>query len=272
MPFITINGATIEYREKGPADAPAILLLHGFPLSHKMWDEQVDALAGPNRTIVVDFRGFGNSAPAGPFTIESLADDVHAFAEALHIRPFVLGGLSMGGYVALAYAKKYPADLKGLMLFDTRADADTEPQREGRGKMIDTALKQGAFPISEAMLAKLIPETSAKARPHLVRELRQMMESTNPQTIAHALAAMRDRPDLTGAVGAIGVPTLIVCGEMDIITPVEVMKALHDLIPGSTFRTIPGSGHMTPMEQPQLVNQAIEAFLEGGQRPVNGAF
>jgi len=179
----------------------------------------------------------------------------------LKLGAFVFGGLSMGGYVALAYAAKFPETLRGLMLFDTKAEADTAEGKQGRDKMIDVARRQGARPIATAMMAKLIPAASAEGRPQLVRDLRQMMEATNPETIAHALTAMRDRPDRTGDLSKIEAPTLIVVGEEDAITPPEVMAVLHEQIPRTTMRTIPSSGHMTPMEQPQLVTHAIEGFL-----------
>jgi len=269
MPTATLNGASIHFRDKGKG--MPVLLLHGFPLSHRMWDAQVDALAVNDRAIAPDFRGFGQSTnPEGAFTIEKLADDVHALVQHLGLGAFVLGGLSMGGYVALAYAAKYPATLRGLMLFDTKAEGDSDEARQTRDKMIELTRRQGARPVATTMLGKLIPESSAEGRPQLVRDLKQMMESTNPETIAHALAAMRDRPDYTSTLGRIAVPTLIVVGEEDAITPPEVMTLLHEQIPQSVMQTIPSSGHMTPMEQPQLVTHAIEGYLgevNKGYRP-----
>src|SRR6476620_11435316 len=116
MPTLPVNGATLHYTQRGPADAPAIILLHGFPLDSRMWAAQLEPLAQSSRVIAPDFRGFGQSPPAGPFTLEELADDVHALARQLHLPKFVLAGLSMGGYVSLAYVKKYPGTLRALIL------------------------------------------------------------------------------------------------------------------------------------------------------------
>ena len=260
MPTAPINGATLHYRDKGAG--PVVVLLHGFPLNHAMWDAQVDALAGHYRLIAPDFRGFGHSTnPTGPFTIAQLADDVHALAQHLKLGKFVLGGLSMGGYVALAYALAYPQTLRGLMLVDTKAQADTAEAKDTRDRMIDIARRKGAAAIAQAMLAKLIPESAASARPQLVRDLEAMMESTDPDTIAHALAGMRDRPDYVESLGSIDVPTLVLGGELDAITPPDVMATLHERIPRAVHRTVPVAGHMSPMEQPQLVTLAIEQFL-----------
>lgn len=260
MPTATIDGASIHFRDKG--QGLPVILLHGFPFAHRMWDAQVDALAVNYRVIAPDFRGFGQSTnPGGAFTMERLADDIHGLALHLNLGSFILGGLSMGGYVALAYAAKYPSSLRGLMLFDTKAQADTAEAKQTRDKMIELARRQGARPIAVTMLAKLIPAASAEGRPQLVRDLRQMMESTDPQTIAHALAAMRDRPDYTVVLPRIAAPTLVVVGDDDAITPPDVMALFHERIPRSTMRSIPSAGHMTPMEQPQLVTHAIETFL-----------
>lgn len=256
------DGATIYYRDKG--HGPAVILLHGFPLDHRMWDAQVDALAGEYRVIAPDLRGFGQSSrPAGTMTIAGMAADVAEIVRQLSLGKVVLGGLSMGGYVALAYVAAYPETLRGLMLFDTKAEADSAETKAGRDRMIDIAKRRGAVPIAEAMLGRMIPEAAAKSRPQLVRDLVTMMESTDPETIASALAAMRDRPDRTAELSAIKVPTLVVVGELDVITPPEVMKAMADEIPDSTLRGIPSAGHMSPMEQPQLVTHAVEQFLAG---------
>ena len=264
MPIANLNGATLHYDDRGGGGggggAP-LVLVHGFPLDGRMWAAQAEALAGRSRVIVPDLRGFGRSGETGPFTIESLADDVHALADRLGLGRLVLAGLSMGGYVALAYAKKYPATLRGLILIDTKAEADPPPAREGRDKMIAQVREHGVGPVADAMLGKLIPQETATARPQLARELREMMESQRPATIAHALAAMRDRPDRSGELSAIAVPTLIVVGEKDGITPPDVMRGIHRQVAGSEMLVIPAAGHMTPMEQPEQVNRAIGRFV-----------
>jgi pimeloyl-ACP methyl ester carboxylesterase len=264
MPTCPINGVTIHYEQGGEEHkADALVLLHGFPMDSRMWREQLGALSGARRIVAPDFRGFGKSSETGPFTIEQLADDTMALVERLKLGRIVLGGLSMGGYVALAFARKYPSALRGLMLLDTKAEADGAEARENRDRMIAIAREKGARPIAEAMLGKLIPEESAKRRPQLVRELRLMMEEQRPHTIANALAAMRDRPDQTASLASIAAPTLIVVGEKDAITPPEVARGMNERIPRSTLKVVSGAGHMSPMEQPEQVNTAVEQFLGG---------
>lgn len=261
MPTLTINNATIHYAEQGRDKAGTLLLLHGFPLHSGMWEAQLDALSTSWRVIAADFRGFGRSGETGPFTIEQLADDTHTLIGQLKLDKIVLAGLSMGGYVALAYAKKYAQSLRGLIMLDTKAEADSPEGKANRDRMIAIVNEKGSKPIADAMLGKLIPEETARNRPHLARTLRDMMESTRPQTISHALAAMRDRPDQTDMLGDIAVPTLVGVGDQDAITPPEVARAMHEKIPGSHLRIFTGSGHMSPMEQPSQVNAAIAEFL-----------
>jgi 3-oxoadipate enol-lactonase len=261
MPTATLNDTTLHYTEQGPAHATPLVLLHGFPLDSRMWASQLPDLASHARVIAPDFRGFGQSTPTGPFTLDQLADDVHALADHLRLKNFVLAGLSMGGYIALAYVKRYPDTLRGLILVDTQAGADSHESRQNRDRMIAAAREHGTRPVADAMLGKLIPEATAKSRPQLVRDLRQMMDTTSPQTVAHALAAMRDRADHTATLSTIDVPTLIVVGDQDAITPPDVARKMQEKIPASQLKIITGSGHMSPMEQPAQVNAAISDFL-----------
>lgn len=261
MPTAQVNGATIHYTEQGRPDAPPVLLLHGFPLDSRMWSAQLEPLAQNARVIAPDFRGFGQSPPAGPFTLEELADDIHALARQLHLPKFVLAGLSMGGYVSLAYVKKYPDTLRALILVDTQAGADTPEAKQNRDRLIAAAREHGAKPIADAMQQKMIPESTAKNRPQVVRDLRQMMDNANPQTLAYALTAMRDRPDHTATLATITVPTLILVGDQDAITPPDVAKKMQEKIPGAQLKIITGAGHMSPMEQPAQVNTALTDFL-----------
>jgi pimeloyl-ACP methyl ester carboxylesterase len=261
MPNLTLNGASTHYTDQGTSNPTPLVLLHGFPLDSRMWAAQSNDLASHARVIAPDFRGFGRSAPTGPFSLDQLADDAHALVDLLGLKNFVLAGLSMGGYVALAYVKKYPGTLRGLILIDTQAGADTPESRQNRDRLIATTREHGAKPVADAMLGKLIPEATAKSRPQLVRDLRQMMDATNPQTIAHALAAMRDRADHTATLATIDIPTLIVVGDQDAITPPDVARRMQEKIPGAQLKVVTGSGHMSPMEQPAQVNAATSDFL-----------
>ena len=258
-----VNGTTLSYEERGPATGLPVVLLHGFPLDARMWEAQAAAMADAgHRVIAPDLRGFGKSASDAPFTIESLADDVHALLGAIGAVPFVLVGLSMGGYVALAYARKYPADLRGLVLVDTKAEADTPDGKAGRQKMIDLVRKEGSKAIADQMMPKMLAKDAAGQRPQPAETLRRIMEACPPKTIENALAAMRDRPDRSGELGSIKVPTLVIVGESDQITPPDVAQSMAKKIPGAQLVTIRGAGHMSPMEQPEQMNRALKGFLE----------
>jgi pimeloyl-ACP methyl ester carboxylesterase len=258
MPMRTINGMAMNYQEKGSGEA--VVLLHGFPLDLRVWDDQREALSDRYRVITPDLRGFGGSRSSEAFTMESLADDMHALLEALGALPCVLGGLSMGGYVALAYAKKYPSDLRGLMLIDTRAEGDTPEGRQGREKMIELAKTSGAKAVADSMMPKMRSEQTAQTRPAVVHRLREIMEACPALTTQHAMAAMRDRADQTANLASIAVPTLIIVGEHDAITPVNMAENMKR-IPRSALQVIAGAGHMTSMEAPGRVSEVMRGFL-----------
>jgi 3-oxoadipate enol-lactonase len=260
MPMHNVNGTSLNYEEAGQGK-PAIVLLHGFPLDARVWNAQRDELSKNHRVITPDLRGFGKSPSADAFSMESIADDVHALLADLGALPVVLGGLSMGGYAALAYAKKYPTDLKGLLLMDTRAEADTPDGREGRQKMIEMVRTKGSSAVAEAMMPKMLAADTPANQPEVARELRTIMESQPPRTIENALVALRDRPDFRKDLPSIAVPTLVLVGQSDAITPPAMAETLNKSIPKSQLVTISNAGHMTPMEQPDQVNRALGDFV-----------
>jgi pimeloyl-ACP methyl ester carboxylesterase len=262
MPDIAIEGRTIHYRETGQAHNDTLLLLHAFPVNSAMWSAQLSGLAAHWRIIAPDFRGFGASDKTGPFTLEQLADDTHALIAQLKPRGrLVLAGLSMGGYVAFPYARKYADTLSALILLDTKAEPDTPDGKANRDRMIAIARERGSKPIADAMLGKLLSPDAVASRPQLVKDVRKMMEATAPDTIAHALAAMRDRPDQTSLLPTFNLPTLILVGAHDEVTPPAAAQKMHAQIPRSYLKEIPAAGHLTAMEQPAQTSAAIAQFL-----------
>jgi pimeloyl-ACP methyl ester carboxylesterase len=251
---------TLAHTDAGSGGIP-VVLLHGFPLNSRMWDAQVTELSKVTRVIAPDFRGFGKSTSTQEFTMETLADDVHELLESIGALPCVLAGLSMGGYVALAYIKKYPTDLAALALIDTKAEPDNAEGKTARNQMIDTARAQGSKPIADKMQPRLLDPQTERRTPDVVKRVREMMESCPPRTIAHALAAMRDRADHTATLATIRVPTLIIVGETDAITPPDVARQMREMIKGSRLEIIRDSGHMSPMEQPDKVNAILREFI-----------
>ncbi len=259
MATATVNGTTLHYEDRGKGHPVA--LLHGFPLDSSVWSAQIEALSARYRVIAPDLRGFGKSPDGGSFSIASLAEDVHALLKQLEALPCVLGGLSMGGYVALAFAREFPADLRGLMLIDTKCEADTAEARDGRDQMIELVRRQGNSGVAERMMPKMLAESHLQTRPDLVKRLRKIMEACPATTIEQALTAMRERPDYRDMLASIPVPALGIVGQFDAITPPDGVKTMCGQIPRSQVVVIRGAGHMSPIEQPEQVTQAIERFL-----------
>ena len=241
----------------------AVVLLHGFPLDGRIWEDQVEGLSDAYRVIVPDLPGFGRSGSSNCATLRDHAAALHALLEAAGALPCVLGGLSMGGYIALAFARLYPNDLKGLMFVDTKASADDTTARAGREKMIATVRADGSKAIAEAMLPKMLTAHTIAADPSLTMRVRAIMESQSGTTIEIALRALRDRPDHTDFLPSIAVPTLVVVGDSDPIISIAVAQAMSDAIPKSTLAVIKGSSHLSSMEQPAQVTLAMRRFLDG---------
>lgn len=259
MPTKTVNNVTFHHLESGRG--PNLVFVHGFPLDSRMWENQIAHFSSRFRCIAPDLRGFGQSISREPFSIESLADDVRALLLQLEALPCVLCGLSMGGYVALAYVKKCPSELRALALIDTRAEADTAEGKANRNKMIELVRASGANAISDQMMPKLLSQQTMQSKPAVVQKLRQITQGCPVLTIEHALAAMRDREDYTNELASIAVPTFIAVGEHDTLTPPPMSRAMHERISRSQLAIIPGAGHMTPMEQPGAFNEQLARFL-----------
>jgi pimeloyl-ACP methyl ester carboxylesterase len=170
----------------------------------------------------------------------------------------------MGGYAALAFARRHATRLRGLVLQDTRATADTPEARKGRGELAEKVLKQGAAAAADAFLPKLVGDTTKKEKPELVETLRNVILKTSPRGIADALAGLAARADSTPLLREIRVPTLIVCGEEDVITPVADSEAMQKAIAGAKLKVIPKAGHLSNMERPEPFNEALLSFLAAG--------
>lgn len=259
----TVNGVELAFVDQG-AGTP-VLLVHGFPLDHTMWNAQIDALSKDCRVIAPDLRGFGQSgAGDGTVTIGQLADDLAALLDGLGIdQPIVLCGLSMGGYVAFQFWQKHGGRLAGLILCDTRAVTDTPEMAAGRLEMAERVLREGPAPLVEQMMPKLFAQTTAKDRPELVDSLHRVMMATDPSAIAATAGGMAQRPDMVARLAEIDCPTLVIVGEQDAISTPDEMREIARAIPRARFVEIPGSGHMSPMERPAEVNAAMLEFLSG---------
>lgn len=255
-----LNGIDMFYSTSGAG--PAIVLIHGYPLDHTIWDLQVEHLSRNYFVLAPDLRGHGRSeASSGPYTMDLLAQDVNALIDHLKLEPVVLGGLSMGGYVAFAFMRMFPERVRGLILADTRSESDTPEARSRREQQAQTVLKNGTKEIVDQMTPKMFTEKTAREDPRLVERVRRMMESTSPTGIAGALLGMAQRPDSTPFLERIRVPTLILVGSQDSITTVDNAKNMAGRIPNSQLVVVPDAAHLTTLERPREVNLAIDGFL-----------
>jgi pimeloyl-ACP methyl ester carboxylesterase len=256
---VQVNGITIAYNDRG-AGLP-IVFLHAFPLNRTMWAQQEEALSSQFRVITIDLRGHGESdAPLWRYTLEQSADDVSALLDQLAIQRAVFAGLSMGGYILFAFYRKYAARVKGLILADTRAQADTAEGKDGRFQMAQIAYKKGPSAIADMMLLKLLSSTSIQTRPDLVQQVRAMIEGNEVSGIAGNLMAMADRPDSVPLLSQITCPTQIIVGELDQATPPSDAILMADHIPNSRLTLIPQAAHLTNLEQPQAFNHIVTTF------------
>jgi pimeloyl-ACP methyl ester carboxylesterase len=243
-----------------------VLLVHGFPLDHSMWSAQIETLVPHYRVIAPDLRGFGRS-PAGGDEVagmEQFAADLAALLDRLGIgEPVVLAGLSMGGYVAFQFWKQYAARLRGLILCDTRAAADSPEAARLRGQTADRLLREGPAVLIETMLPRLVAPATVRQRPEIVAGLGDVIVRGNAQGLAAALRGMARRPDFTQLLGAIACPTLLVVGSEDVISPPAEMAAIARAMPAARLVEIAGAGHMSPLERPAELNAAVLQFLAG---------
>ncbi|HXV90188.1 MAG TPA: alpha/beta fold hydrolase [Gemmatimonadales bacterium] len=258
---LRVDGGELAVEIRG--SGPALVFVHGFPFDRSMWRHQIAGFARWQR-IAPDLRGFGHSASHGE-PVGSLArhaDDLAVTLDALGVHRAVLCGLSMGGYVVFEFWRRHADRVRALVLADTKAEADTADGRRARDELAAVAQREGTVAVAERLLPRMLAAASAAAQPELVTAIREMAGRAAVSGIVAALAAMRDRADSRELLAGIGVPTLVVGGAEDALTPPDVMQALADGIPGARFVAIPAAGHLAPLEQPLAVNRVLSDFLD----------
>lgn len=260
MPFARVNGNMLFYREVG--EGPIAVFVHGFPLDHSLWLDQLKGLAHVRRCVAFDLRGFGKSEPIidRSLTMEMLADDLAGFIETLGADQADIISLSMGGYVALALYELRPTLVRSLTLMSTRASADTASTRAARDLMADRLLDRGRAAMASELIEGLLgrgPSQRAQAR------LRSMIEGTRYETFVAALSGMKERQDRSVLLGRIDVPTLVVGGSDDTLIPADDIRAMAEMVPGARTVIVPDAGHLPPLEQPDAVNEALMELFEG---------
>lgn len=261
MSFIQVDDIQLAYTDAG-LGLP-VVLLHGYPFNRTLWNEQVAALSNSYRVITPDLRGHGESdATPGAATMNRMAQDVAALLDHLEISRAVIGGLSMGGYVALAFYKQFPSRVRALILADTRAQADTEEGKQTRHQQAEKALAEGMAGIADAMLPKLLTPDTVSKRPEVVKRVRDMMLKTKPEGAAGALLGMAERDDQTTLLSQISCPALILVGQEDAITPVRDSEKMHHEIAGSRLVVMENAAHVSNLERTEQFNDELMRFLK----------
>jgi 3-oxoadipate enol-lactonase len=262
-----VNGTNLYFNDIGKSESLPIVLIHGFPFSSEMWKGQMQVLQDIKknlRVITHDLRGHGQSDVGdGQYSIELLVDDLIALLDYLKITKTILCGFSMGGYIALRAIERNPDRFNALILCDTMSAADSDEAKIRRANSIKLVKKEGVGRFAEGFLKAVFAPKTFDIHPSIIDETRRMVLSNSPLGICGALLAMAGRTDTTEALSKINVPTLILVGEHDAVTPPSAAKNMHDRIPNSKLHLIENAGHMSNLENPVMFNKHLTNFLDG---------
>jgi 3-oxoadipate enol-lactonase len=259
----TRQGYHFDYNVYGEAGKPAVVFIHGFPFSQEMWQPQVKALQASYRLITYDNRGHGRTSPGdSQYTIEFFVDDLIGLLDHLKLNQAVLCGLSMGGYIALRAVEKYAERVRGLVLCDTRSEADTNEAKLKRAAGIQTIKEKGVPVFVEGFLKQIFAAKSFETRPEAIEMIRKIMLAHSPLSMCGTLLALASRTDTTAVLPQIKVPTLVLVGDQDPITPPSAAQAIHKAVAGSQLHIIPNAAHMSNLENPEAFNAPLQAFLK----------
>lgn len=239
--------------------ATPIVFLHAFPFNGEMWERQRNHLAG-RRTLAPDVPGFGGR-PAGPTTIDAYAERIVSDMDVASIDRAVLVGLSMGGYIAFRIQARWPDRVAAMVFADTRAGPDTPEIAARRTQQAERVRREGVEWLSESLLPALLGETSRRERPDVVKQVERIIGSADPEGVARALLAMRDRPDSREGLAKIDVPVLVIVGKEDTVTPPEEAREMAAQITGARLEILPGVGHLANLEDPEAFNRVLAGFL-----------
>ena len=256
----------LSWEDIGPRHATrTLLLLHGFPHDRRLWNSQLAAHADvfPDvRLLAPDLPGFGGSTPLASASMDGYADAVAAMLDEAGVRQAIVGGLSMGGYIAFAFWRRHAERTKVLILMDTKAPADTAAAREKRRELIAAVARDGIGPSVPSLMMQQLGASTRAAAPTLVEQVEALLRRAPASGVIGAAQALMDRIDSTATLETITVPTLVIVGQEDTLTPPSEAIAMASLIRGSRLVTVPEAGHLAPLEQPATVNAAIAEFLD----------
>jgi pimeloyl-ACP methyl ester carboxylesterase len=280
MSTADVNGITLAYDDRGSGEP--LLLIHGHPFDRSMWRPQLAAFAGSYRVIAPDLRGFGDSAagagtgagpgseagtggngPVGTPPWRAYAADLAGLLDRLAVGGAVVAGLSMGGQIALEFCRLFPSRARALVLADTFAQTDPPERKQWRYDLADRLEREGMAGYAREVLPKMVAPYNIEALPAVAGHVLAMMRGAPPAGAAAALRSRAERPDYTGLLPGITVPTLVVVGRDDEFTPVADAEFMRGHIGGATLAVIDGAGHLPNLEREADFNDALAAFLTG---------
>jgi 3-oxoadipate enol-lactonase len=261
------SAGRVRYLEAPPSRSErprsTLVLLHAFPLNARMWEPQLALADHGWRVLAPHYRGMDGGIQDPPaVSIDDYAGDVIDLLDSLHIEDAVIGGLSLGGYVAFGLFRHAPRYFRGIVLADTRSQADPPEAAQGRARLLSAVREKGPSAAADEMVPRLLGETTRARRPDVVERVRTLILSNPATAIAGAITAIMTRPDSTPLLSSIHCPTLIVVGEQDTLTPPAMSQEMQRGIPGSELVVIPDAGHLSSLEQPSSFNAALARFLE----------
>ncbi|MFI0976383.1 alpha/beta fold hydrolase [Streptomyces sp. NPDC021093] len=273
MNAMDLRGATIHYDDLGPSTGLPVLLIHGHPFNRTLWEPQAAALTGAGyRVITPDLRGYGaSSVTPGKVHLSDFADDLVALLDHLGIEGAVVGGVSMGGQIAMELQRSHPGRVRALVLSDSSFPAETDEGKAFRNGLADRVLADGMDGYAGEVIDKMLADYNVTALPEVAAKVLGMMRATDPEGAAAALRGRAERPDYGDTLAAVCKPVLIVVGRDDVYTPVAAAEAIHRLVPHATLTVIEKAGHLPGAEQPERFNTALLDFLTarvaGGAAP-----
>lgn len=264
--YCHIGSRTVAYLDSAPGDSTrrTYVLLHAFPLGANLWEPQMRSIPAGWRLVTPDLRGFGGSTELDSLSAISMSDyaeDVADLLQELGVERAVIGGLSMGGYAAFALYQFAPQLFEGLVLADTRATADSPDARANRRNMLALVDREGPSGVARDMMPKLLGKTTLETNPSAEATVRRLIKQQSPVSIRSAIHRMMHRPDVTAILPTIHVPTLVIVGDEDELTPPDDSRRIAEAVPGATLVIIPGAGHLSSLEQPDAFNAALTGFL-----------
>ncbi|MDO8462289.1 MAG: alpha/beta fold hydrolase [Deltaproteobacteria bacterium] len=258
-----MKNKNIHYVDHGPREAMSVVLVHAFPLNHTMWNPQISALSAKHRVVAYDIRGHGESdAGDGQYTIELFVDDLMALLDHLKIKKTILCGLSMGGYIALRALERYPERFSALILADTRSEADSDEAKIKRSAALKLIKEKGVSVFAEGFVKPAFAPETFNTNPQIIQTVKEMILKNPPLGICGSLLGLASRTDTTASLKEIKIPTLILVGEKDQITPPSASLSMKEKIQNAEMHLIPNAGHLSNLENPVEFNQRLISFIK----------